>query len=131
MTTAFILLKCMIIMNLFFGIAVSNVDKVLRDSQMYAQIKLVEMIDLTESTLGRLPRFERELFPANIRVEGSDAKIVVKLDSHEANDREKLRSQSLNQEIKNRLERYVTLVYKKFIVIEGMTYWWYGYLKLI
>ena len=51
MTTAFILLMCMIIMNLFFGIAVSNVDKVLRDSQMYAQIKLVGMIDLTESTL--------------------------------------------------------------------------------
>ena len=42
-------------------------------------------------------------------MEGSDTKIVVKLDSHEDNDQEKLRSQSLNQEIKNRLERYVTL----------------------
>ena len=59
--------------------------------------------------LRRLPWFKRDLFPGNIRVEGSDTKIVVKLDSHEDNDQEKLRSQSLNQEIKNRLERYVTL----------------------
>ena len=50
-TTAFILLMCMIIMNLFFGIAVSNVDKVLRDSQMYAQINLLKMIKMTDSTL--------------------------------------------------------------------------------
>ena len=66
-------------------------------------------------------------------MEGSDTKIVVKLDSHEANDQEKLRSQSLNQEIKNRLERYVMLdkvgtrdptdLWQIFKEMEGITFW--------
>ena len=58
---------------------------------------------------------------------------MVKLDSHEANDQEKLRSQSLNQEIKNRLERYVMLdkvgtrdptdLWQIFKEMEGITFW--------